>query len=206
MYPSIQKKPSLLRLAIVLFLLGTSLYSQNLTESFLGQDDQLYENGLGAEITSYTSPLGIELETQYQVTKSLLLHSNLNYNYGKDPDATHGQDFVPHTSEYTIHGGIQWNSSQNFSIAWNYQWVGELVANDNQWVDTEGYLATDIKVQYEKNNWSYSLSLRNLFGFQPDDPQITVEDSTFGELFPSEELLFAKKSSAVFQASISFTF
>jgi len=134
--------------------LGLTLYQFEQTD--LISDDA---NGMYQNIGNRTSR-GLELEAQWQASKSLRVAGNLTQI--RESDST----FPRSLPKQTAYLRTDWSFQPNWNLNFQANWIGErkIARNDDCRAPLNSYTLVDTTLRYSpRSNWAFAASVRNLF-------------------------------------------
>ncbi len=182
-------------------VLNAALWSLFLEQEFVYVGDEAI-----VEPSGRTRRLGVDLGVRYQITDWLFLNGDLNYAYARSIDAPEGEDFIPLAPDLTSTGGLTVKNFKNFSGGINYRYIKDRPANEDNSAIAEGYLVTDMNLNYQIKNWSLGIIIENLFDTEWNETQFLTESRLFNEPQPVEEIHFTPGSPFFIRGKVTVSF
>ncbi|MGB5236893.1 MAG: TonB-dependent receptor, partial [Flavobacteriaceae bacterium] len=121
-------------------------------------------------------------------------------------DAPEGEDFIPLAPDLTSTGGLTVKNFKNFSGGINYRYIKDRPANEDNSAIAEGYLVTDMNLNYQIKNWSLGIIIENLFDTEWNETQFLTESRLFNEPQPVEEIHFTPGSPFFIRGKVTVSF
>ena len=150
--------------------------------------------------------VGIELGARYQFNDWLYAYSDINYTYARSTDEPNGEDYIPLAPDFTAVGGVQVDNLGAFSGSLSYRYIDDRPANEDNSIIAEGYLVTDMNINYKVNNWTYGIIIENLFDTEWNETQFATESRLFNETAPVEEIHFTPGTPFFIRGKVAVTF
>lgn len=158
------------------------------------------------EPSGKTRRLGVEFGARYQAFDWLYLYGDVNYTYGRSTEEPNGQDYIPLSPDFTSSGGVLIDGLGNFSGALTYRFVNDRPANEDNSINAEGYFITDLNLNYNWKNWTYGITVENLFNTEWNETQFATESRLFNEPTSVEEIHFTPGTPFYIRGKIAVTF
>ncbi len=166
-------------------VLNATLWTLFLDQEFV------YVGDVGiVEPSGKTKRMGVEIGARYQPLDWLYIYSDANYTHARSTEAVEGEDFIPLAPDFTMAGGITLGEGQGFSGGFNYRYIDDRPANEDNSIVADGYFVTDATLNYSLNNWTFGLIVENLFDTEWNETQFATESRLFNEINPVEEIHF----------------
>ena len=158
------------------------------------------------EPSGKTRRLGLDLGARYQATDWLYLYSDVNYTYARSTEEESGADYIPLAPEFTSTGGLAIENLSGFSGAIAYRYINDRPANEDFSITADGYLVTDLNLNYRINNLQFGVIIENLFDTEWNETQFATESRLRSELNPVEEIHFTPGTPFFLRGKVSVYF
>ncbi|SDR95809.1 TonB-dependent receptor [Christiangramia echinicola] len=158
------------------------------------------------EPSGKTRRLGLDLGARYQATDWLYLYSDLNYTYARSTEEASDEDYIPLAPEFTSTGGLAIENLSGFSGAISYRYINDRPANEDFSITADGYLVTDLNLNYRINNLQFGIIIENLFDTKWNETQFATESRLRSELNPVEEIHFTPGTPFFLRGKVSVYF
>lgn len=141
--------------------------------------------GLGANVNF--DPIlrrGLELETQYEVTKTLGLQLNLALREAKFSQGAHNGKDVPLVAGATLAMRANWRPAQAHSVNTGVVWVSSQNVDFNNLCKVPSYATVDARYAYQWRNVEFSLGVSNLLDARYYTQAFTCTAGITGGIYP----------------------
>ena len=173
---------------------------------FLDQEFVYVGDAAIVEPSGKTRRLGLDLGARYQATDWLYLYSDVNYTYARSTEEPAGEDYIPLAPEFTSSGGIAVENLSGFSGAIAYRYINDRPANEDFSITADGYLVTDLNLNYRINNLQFGVIIENLLDTEWNETQFATESRLRSELNPVEEIHFTPGTPFFIRGKVSVFF
>ena len=158
------------------------------------------------EPSGKTQRYGVDLGARYQLTDWLYAYGDINYTYARSTEEAKGEDYIPLAPDLTSSGGLTFKGLGNFTGGINYRFIKDRPANEDNSIQAEGYLVTDLNINYGWKNWSFGVIIDNLFDTQWNETQFATTSRLFNEPNPVEEIHFTPGTPFFARGKVSVSF
>ena len=194
--------------------LGTTLKpNQNLIVNaalwtLLSDQEFVYVGDAGiVEPSGKSKRLGVDLGVRYQLNDYLFLDFDANYAFARSVDEPSGQDYIPLAPEFTSTGGISFKNFKRFSGNLNYRFMGDRAANEDNSVIAEGYLVSDLSLNYKlSKDFEVGVVVNNLFNTEWNETQFLTESQLQSEPQSVEEIHFTPGTPFFAKIKLTYSF
>ena len=150
---------------------------------------------------------GLDLGLRYDIGKYLYLTTDVTLTNARSLEAKEGNDRIPLAPSFTMVGGISLKNYKNFSGSINYRYLDDRPANEDNSVIAEGYLVTDLNLNYSFNNhWKLGVTIENILDTDWKETQFLTESRLQNETQPVEEIHFTPGTPFNFITTLSYSF
>jgi len=158
------------------------------------------------EPSGKTRRLGVDLGLRYQLLDWLYFNGDINYTYARSTEDPEGQNYIPLAPDLTSSGGLAFRDLSNFSGGINYRFVKDRPANEDNSIVAEGYMVTDLNLNYSYDNWTLGIIIENLFDTAWNETQFATESRLFNEAAAIEEIHFTPGTPFYIRGKLSVSF
>lgn len=158
------------------------------------------------EPSGKTQRLGADLGLRYQLTDWLYLNGDVNYTHARSTEEPKGEDYIPLAPDLTSSAGLSFRNLGAFSGGINYRFVKDRPANEDNSIIAEGYVVTDMNLNYSIKNWTFGIIIENLFDTEWNETQFATESRLFNEPSSVEEIHFTPGTPFYARGKISVRF
>lgn len=158
------------------------------------------------EISGATRRLGIDFAFRAELTKTLFVDADVNYNHGRYLDLPKGENFIPLAPALTSTGGLTLKNEKGLSASLRYRYIDDRPANESNTVTATGYFLLDAVMNYERENYTFGLSAENLLNAEWNQAQFDTESRLQGEAMPVSELHYTPGSPFFVKGSVTVRF
>ncbi len=179
------------------------IFNAALWTLFLDQEFVYVGDAGIVEPAGKTRRMGIDLGARYQATDWLYLFADANYTHARSTADPDGENFIPLAPDFTSTGGIAIENLKNFSGSINYRYLNDRPANEDNSITAEGYVVTDLNLNYSYRNYTFGIIVENLFDTLWNETQFATETRLFDEPAPVEEIHFTPGTPFFMRGKIS---
>ncbi len=158
------------------------------------------------EPSGKTRRLGLDLGARFQANDWLYLYSDLNYTYARSTEEPSGEDYIPLAPEFTSSGGLAVENLSGFSGSISYRYINDRPANEDFSITAEGYVVTDLNLNYRYKNIQFGVIIENLLDTEWNETQFATESRLRNEEFPVEEIHFTPGTPFFLRGKLSVYF
>ena len=166
------------------------IFNAALWTLFLDQEFVYVGDAGIVEPSGKTRRMGIDFGARYQTTDWLYLFADANYTHARSTEDPDGENYIPLAPDFTSTGGIAIENLKNFSGSINYRYLNDRPANEDNSITAEGYVVTDLNLNYSYRNYTFGIIVENLFNTDWNETQFATETRLFDEPAPVEEIHF----------------
>ncbi|MCB2407109.1 TonB-dependent receptor [Hymenobacter lucidus] len=146
------------------------------------QDELVYVGDGGfTESAGRTRRYGVDLSVRYQLSRTLFLDADLNYNHGRLVEAHPDSNRIPLAPTFTSIGGITYKQPSGFSASLRYRHLNDRPANEFNSVRARGYFLLDAVVSYTHRRFQMGASVENLLNVEWNQAQFDTQSRLPGE-------------------------
>ena len=142
------------------------------------------------EPSGKTRRMGIDLSLRYQLNDYLFFDGDLNYTYARSTEEPEDANRIPLAPEMTAMGGLSFRHPSGLEGSLRSRFLKDRAANEDNSIIAEGYLITDINLNYSFKNISLGIVAENLFDMEWNEAQFATESRLKYETEPVEEIHF----------------
>ncbi len=158
------------------------------------------------EPSGKTGRYGLDFGWRYQFNNWLYFDTDATYTNARSIEDSEGENYIPLAPDFTIAGGISVKNDKGFSGSIKYRYIDDRPANQDNSIVADGYLVTDLSVNYVFNNITLGLVIENLFDTEWNETQFATESRLQNEVQPVEEIHFTPGTPFFIKGSISYKF
>ncbi|WP_108171292.1 TonB-dependent receptor [Christiangramia gaetbulicola] len=173
---------------------------------FLEQEFVYVGDAAIVEPSGKTRRLGLDLGARFQANDWLYFYSDLNYTYARSIEEPSGEDYIPLAPEFTSSGGLAVENLSGFSGALSYRYINNRPANEDFSITAEGYVVTDLNLNYRYKNIQLGVIIENLLDTEWNETQFATESRLRNEEFPVEEIHFTPGTPFFLRGKLSVFF
>lgn len=174
-------------------------------ELHLGQEFVYVGDAGIVEPGGRTKRNGIDVGINYQLSDKLFVSSNINLANPRSIDEPEGSDYIPLAPTFTSVGSLSYKGNR-FSGSIRYRYIRDRAANEDNSVTAQGYFLTDLNFSYDRDNWTFSLVVENLFDQEWREAQFDTESQLAGENESVSEIHFTPGVPFFMKAGLTFKF
>lgn len=182
-------------------VLNAALWSLWLQQEFVYVGDAAI-----VEPSGKTRRLGVDFGLRYQILDWLYFNNDINYTLARSTEEPDGQDYIPLAPDLTSTGGFSFQNAGNFSGGISYRYLKDRPANEDNSIVAEGYMVTDLNLNYSANNWTFGIIVENLFDTEWNETQFATESRLFNEPQSFEEIHFTPGTPFFVRGKLSVSF
>ncbi|MCB2376154.1 TonB-dependent receptor [Hymenobacter sp. BT635] len=146
------------------------------------QDELVYVGDGGfTESAGRTRRYGADLSLRYQLTRTLFVDADLNYNHGRLVEAHPDSNRIPLAPTFTSIGGLTLKQPSGLSASLRYRHLNDRPANEYNSVRARGYFLFDALVSYTHGRFQVGASAENLLNVEWNQAQFDTQSRLPGE-------------------------
>lgn len=171
------------------------------------EEEFVYVGDAGiVEPSGKSERFGLDIGLRYQLTDYLFFTSDATVTKARSLEAISGADFIPLAPNFTLAGGLSMTQKGNFSGSFNYRYLGDRPANEDNSIVAKGYFVSDINLNYHLKNMTIGVSIENLFNVAWNETQFATESRLQNEVNSVEEIHFTPGTPFFAKLSIVYQF
>ncbi|NCT08476.1 MAG: TonB-dependent receptor, partial [Flavobacteriia bacterium] len=117
-----------------------------------------------------------------------------------------GEDFIPLAPNLTLAGGLSLTQLGNFSGSFNYRYLGDRPANEDNSIVAKGYFVSDININYYLKKITFGVAVENIFNVAWNETQFATESRLQNEVNAVEEIHFTPGTPIFAKATVTYRF
>ncbi len=181
------------------FFINATLWTLHSQQEFVYVGDE----GV-VEASGKSRRYGLDLGFRFQLSDYLFVDFDGNYSYartGNDFDA-----FIPLAPKFSSTGAITLKEYKGFSANFNYRFLGNRAANEDNTIIAKGYFVSDFNFNYKIKNVNFGLAVENIFNTEWNETQFLTESRLQNESQSVEEIHFTPGTPFFAKMKIAYTF
>jgi hypothetical protein len=182
-------------------IINSALWYMYLQQEFVYSGD-----GGIIEPSGRTKRMGADFGIRYHLNEILYIYSDANYTFARSIDEPKGQDYVPLSPDFTTAGGISFQNWHHFSGGIRYRYIKNRPANEDDSIVAKGYFVNDMNLNYDLKNFTFGISIQNLFNTEWNETQFATESRLKDEANPVDEIHFTPGTPFNLKAKITYRF
>ncbi|MGI9532254.1 TonB-dependent receptor [Lutimonas sp.] len=182
-------------------ILNAAIWQMNL------ESEMVWSGDAGTwEPSGRTRREGVDFSLRWQLIDWLFFDTDINYSLGRFIDEPQGSDYIPLAPEWTSTGGFTVNSIQNWSGSIRYRFISDRPADEINSVTALGYTVFDTNINYSYKQWSFGISVENLFNTEWNEAQFAGDYRVSQTSEPEYGLTFTPGTPFYLKGSVRFQF
>lgn len=166
-------------------LLNVALWRLDLDQEFVYVGDAGIVEPSGQSLRE-----GIDVSLRYQINSWLFADADVNLTKPRATEEPKGEDYIPLAPTFTSIGGISFKMQNGINGSLRYRYLSDRAANEDKSTVAEGYLLSDLLINYTKKRYEVGLSVENIFDVAWKEAQFDTESRLFNETDPVSEIHF----------------
>lgn len=158
------------------------------------------------EASGKTERYGLDLGLRYQFNDWLFFDTDATYTKARSLEAASGENFIPLAPDFTLVGGLSVSNKSGFSGSIKYRYIDDRPANEDNSIVAEGYLITDINLNYSIGDITLGVVVENIFDREWNETQFATESRLRDEIQPVEEIHFTPGTPFFIRGLITYKF
>ncbi|MDN3666547.1 TonB-dependent receptor [Algibacter miyuki] len=158
------------------------------------------------EPSGETRRYGLDLGLRYQFNDWLYLNSDATLTKARsvaDPD---GENYIPLAPDFTLSGGVSVKNLKHFSGGFQYRYIDDRPANEDNSIVADGYFITDFNANYTIKDITFGVRIENVFDTEWNETQFATESRLQNEAQSVEEIHFTPGTPFSLKGTISYRF
>ncbi|MFT5257649.1 MAG: hypothetical protein ACI9KF_001281 [Arenicella sp.] len=173
----------------------------------LSEEEFVYVGDAGiVEPSGASERFGFDFGVTFQFTDWLFLNTDLTYTKARSLENSTGEDYIPLAPDFTMVGGLSVANLGNFSGSLQYRYIDDRPANEDNSIVAEGYLITDLNINYKIKNITIGITIENILDVAWNETQFATESRLQNEPNSVEEIHFTPGTPFFAKASITYQF
>lgn len=181
--------------------INSALWYLHLQQEFVYVGDE----GI-VEPSGKTNRYGIDVGLRFQPLSWLYFSGDVNYTVARSIEEPEGANYIPLAPDLTSTGGINLKHPSGISGGWQFRYIKDRPANEDNSITAEGYFVNDLNLNYQFKRFNIGFSVENLFNVAWNEAQFATESRLSGALDPVEELHFTPGTPRFGELSLGFRF
>jgi len=171
------------------------------------EEEFVYVGDAGiVEPSGKSERFGIDLGIRYQLSENIYFDTDVTITKARSLENIAGENYIPLAPNFTTSGGISFSNFGNFSGGFRYRYLADRAANEDNSIVAEGYLVSDLNINYTKNDITYGIAVENLFNVAWNETQFATESRLQNEANSVEEIHFTPGTPFFAKATITYQF
>lgn len=171
------------------------------------EEEFVYVGDAGiVEPSGKSERFGIDLGIRYQLSENIYFDTDVTVTKARSLENIAGENYIPLAPNFTTSGGISFSNFGNFSGGFRYRYLADRAANEDNSIVAEGYLVSDLNINYTKNDITYGIAVENLFNVAWNETQFATESRLQNEANSVEEIHFTPGTPFFAKATITYQF
>lgn len=171
------------------------------------EEEFVYVGDAGiVEPSGKSERFGLDVGIRYQISNHFFFTSDATFTRARSLEAISGEDFIPLAPNITLAGGLTFTELGNFSGGFNYRYLGDRPANEDNSIVAKGYFVSDLNINYELNNITFGVAVENIFNVAWNETQFATESRLRNEVNSVEEIHFTPGTPFFARATITYRF
>ncbi|WP_298777890.1 TonB-dependent receptor plug domain-containing protein [uncultured Polaribacter sp.] len=164
----------------------------NTTAWYLFSEEEfVYVGDAGiVEPSGKSERFGLDLGLRYQFSDNIFFDTDATLTRARSIENIVGENYIPLAPSFTISGGLSFSDLGNFSGGFRYRYLADRPANQYNTIVAEGYLVSDLNINYTLKDVVFGISVENIFDVSWNETQFATESRLQNELNSVEEIHF----------------
>jgi outer membrane receptor protein involved in Fe transport len=158
------------------------------------------------EISGETRRMGLDAELRLQLARWIWAYLDLNMADGRYVNEPDDENYIPLAPRLTSQGGINFMHPAGFEGAFNYRYLTNRPANEDNSVVALGHLLNNLILAYNFSGFRVFAQVENLFDITWNEAQFDTESRLYYETLPVSELHFTPGNPFNIQLGFSYEF
>lgn len=158
------------------------------------------------EPSGKTRRYGLDLGLRYQFNDWLFLDTDATLTDARSIEEANGEDYIPLAPDFTLTGGLSVDDLDGFSGGLRFRYLDDRAANEDNSIVAEGYLVTDLNLNYQINRITLGIAVENLFDVDWNETQFATESRLQNEAQSVEEIHFTPGTPFFIKGTVSYNF
>lgn len=171
------------------------------------EEELVWSGDAGAwEPSGKTDRYGVDFSLRWQILNWLFFDGDLNYCFARFTEEPEGENYVPLAPIFTSTGGLTMNHRSGWSGTLRYRFISDRPADESDEVSAIGYFVSDLAVNYTWRNWTFGITVENLFNSLWNEAQFAGDYRITPVSKAEYGLTFTPGTPFFFRAGISVLF
>ncbi|MBC3847193.1 TonB-dependent receptor plug domain-containing protein [Winogradskyella echinorum] len=158
------------------------------------------------EPSGKTRRYGLDLGLRYQFNDWLFLDTDATLTDARSIEEANDEDYIPLAPDFTLTGGLSVDDLDGFSGGLRFRYLDDRAANEDNSIVAEGYLVTDLNLNYQINKITLGIAVENLFDVDWNETQFATESRLQNEAQSVEEIHFTPGTPFFIKGTVSYNF
>jgi outer membrane cobalamin receptor len=158
------------------------------------------------EPSGKTTRHGLDVSFRYQFNAWLFADIDANFTKPRSTERPKGENYIPLAPLVTSIGGLSTHREFGFNGSLRYRYMADRPANEDNSVVAQGYVITDVILNYTKASYSIDLSIENIFNQKWKETQFDTASRLENENQSVSEIHFTPGTPFAFKIRFTKTF
>jgi TonB-dependent Receptor Plug Domain len=175
--------------------------------SLFSEQEFVYVGDAGVvEPSDKSQRFGYDFGLRYQLNDYLFFDFDGTYTFARSIDGLNNENYIPLAPKVTATGALSLNNYKRFSGSFNYRYLGDRSANEDNSVVAKGYFVSDFTLNYTINSIQIGLTIENVFNTKWNETQFLTESQLQNESQSVEEIHFTPGTPFFSKIKIAYNF
>jgi hypothetical protein len=173
----------------------------------LSEEEFVYVGDAGiVEPSGESERYGLDVGLRYQLSDQLFFDSDVTLTKARSLENIEGENYIPLAPSFTMSGGISFSNIGDFSGGFRYRYLADRPANEDNSIVADGYLVSDLNINYKMKDINFSVSVENIFNVAWNETQFATKSRLQNEVNSVEEIHFTPGTPFFAKATIRYQF
>lgn len=149
---------------------------------------------------------GYDFGLRCQMNDYLFFDFDGTYTFARSINGMEKEDYIPLAPKMTATGGISLKNYKRFSGSFNFRYLGDRPANEDNSITAKGYFVSDVSLNYKIKNIEIGLIVENVFNTEWNETQFLTESQLQNETQSVEEIHFTPGTPFFSKIKIAYSF
>lgn len=149
---------------------------------------------------------GIDLSARYQLARWLFADLNLNLARPRYADSTKNTGYLALAPTFTSTGGLDFKFASGINGGLSYRYMHDRPGNNINTLTADGYLVTDLKLNYTRKRYELGLTVENLLNRRWDEYAVEQVARLRGEPASVDQMSFTPGTPFFAKFRVAFFF
>ncbi|MGG8497543.1 TonB-dependent receptor [Tenacibaculum sp. TC6] len=171
------------------------------------EEEMVYVGDAGVvEPSGKSRRYGIDLGIRYQIAKWLYINTDATYTNARSVEDKTGENYIPLAPDVTVTGGLYVTNLGAFSGGFNFRYIDNRPANEDNSIVAKGYFVNDFSINYHRKQVSFGVSIDNIFDVAWNETQFATTSRLQNEPAPITEIHFTPGTPFFAKATVTYRF